>query len=329
VSSASSANDEIEHALRRFADEGDPATRLAFADAEDERIQSAVHFLAREQLLRPVVIAPPVGSSWPSEVQTVSLDDATWRPRVRDAYVTRRGDEGADDAMNDPLFFMALSVGAGLVESGVAGSTSTSASVVRAGLRGLGVADDTDLACGSFVLGVGEDLWTWADCSVVPDPSAEQLASIAIEAAQLHRRVSGDEPRVAMLSFSTAGSAQHADPTKVREALSFVRARRPDLSVDGEMQFDAAVDHEVGARKFPGSVVAGRANVFVFPDLNTGNVAYKVAQRVGRARIMGSFVLGLRRPWIDLSRGCGVGEIVATALALRAVTSSYATPVTP
>lgn len=318
------ANDEIERAVARFGGRTEKLTRIAFGDADDPRIREAVTFLAREQFIAPVVVAPPGGTLLPSDVECVDPASSVWSRTVFDALLERpygrHGEESARASLTgDSLLYMALGVGVGMAEAGIAGSSSTSANVIRAGLRGLGVAPGSDLACGAFVLGVGDDLWTWADCSVMPNPTSEQLASIAIAAATLHEEVSGDDPKVAMLSFSTAGSADHPDADKVRSALNFVHRQRPELNVDGEMQFDAAVDLEVGARKFPGSTVAGRANVFVFPDLDSANVSYKVAQRVGKARIMGSFVLGLSRPWVDLSRGCSVPEIVSTALALRSV----------
>ena len=156
---------------------------------------------------------------------------------------------------------------------------------------------------------------TYADPAVVPDPNVDQLASIAIEAADAHRRLVGDEPRVAMLSFSTLGSASHPHVDKVRDAVKVVRDRRPDILVDGEFQFDVAIDAAVAARKCPDSPVAGNANVFVFPDLDAGNIAYTITERLAGARAVGSFVLGLRRPWVDLSRGCSSDDIVAAALA--------------
>jgi phosphate acetyltransferase len=212
---------------------------------------------------------------------------------------------------------MAIGVGLGLADAGVAGAVSSSASVIRAGLRGLGLAAASDQACGAFVVAIDDSLWTWADCTVTPDPIAKELASIAYEAASWHHRVSGVQSKVALLSFSTAGSATHPSVDKMREALAILHREHPDLDADGEMQFDAAVDPEIGARKFPGSQVAGQANVFVFPDLNAANIAYKVVQRAGRSRVMGSYVLGLSRPWVDLSRGCSTEEIVSTALVLR------------
>jgi phosphate acetyltransferase len=158
-------------------------------------------------------------------------------------------------------------------------------------------------------------VFTYADPAVVPDPNAEQLATIAIAGADAHRGMLGEEPRVAMLSYTTHGSASHAAVDKVPDAVKNLRDRRPDIAVDGEFQFDVAVDAAVAARKCPGSTVAGSANVFVFPNLDAGNIAYKITERLAGARAIGSFVLGLRRPWVDLSRGCSVDDIVAAAQA--------------
>jgi phosphate acetyltransferase len=203
----------------------------------------------------------------------------------------------------------------GEVAAGIAGSLTASPDVIRAGIKTIGLARPGGLACGCFVMHFEDHAFTYVDPAVVPDPNAEELAAIAIAGADAHRALVGEEPRVAMLSFSTLGSATHTGVDKVRDAVKIVRDRRPDILVDGEFQFDVAVDAGVAARKCPGSPVAGNANVFVFPNLDAGNIAYKITERLAGARAVGSFVLGLRRPWIDLSRGCSVEDIVAAAQA--------------
>jgi phosphate acetyltransferase len=322
------SSSNVAWAVERFGSRTTGSVRLAFADAEDPRTQEAVGILAATGLVEPVVVGGPEDVSWPEGVHRIALDDSNWGPRISEAWAQRQrsrpqvGSNPIHTEEIDPLLFLALGVKLGLAEAGVAGASSTSSSVIRAGLHGLGVIEDGGLVSGVFLVGSGETLWTWSDCSVVPEPDAEQLASIAHSAATLHQQVSGERPLVAMLSFSTAGSADHPAARKVQSALSILRRDYPNLDADGEMQFDAAIDPGVGELKFPDSTVAGCANVFVFPNLNAGNIAYKVAQRVGRARILGSFVLGLARPWVDLSRGCTTEEIVGTALALRAIVSS-------
>jgi phosphate acetyltransferase len=148
---------------------------------------------------------------------------------------------------------------------------------------------------------------------VVPNPDANQLADIAISTAVNHQKLTGEEPYVAMLSFSTKGSAKHELIDKVLEATEIVKQKRPDIKVDGELQFDAAVVNSIGKKKAPGSDVAGRANVLIFPDLQAGNIGYKIAQRMGKAEAVGPVVQGLKKPLFDLSRGCSVDDIVSTA----------------
>jgi phosphate acetyltransferase len=168
-------------------------------------------------------------------------------------------------------------------------------------------------------MAIGGRVYSFADCGVVPDPSAPQLAEIAVLTADNHRRLTGEEPYVAMLSFSTLGSASHARVEKVRQATALVRVKRPDITVDGELQVDAALDPGVAGRKAPGSSVAGRANVLIFPDLDSGNIGYKIAQRMGGAEAIGPIVQGLERPCFDLSRGCTAGDIITIA-AINVVT---------
>jgi phosphate acetyltransferase len=221
--------------------------------------------------------------------------------------------EQSRETMKRDLFFGAMLVREGLADGSVAGSTASTGDVLRAGLQCIGMPQGISTVSSFFLMVFPDKTYSFADCAVVPNPDFNQLADIAISTADNHRKLLNEEPVIAMLSFSTKGSAEHELVDKVRSALKIVKERRPDLKVDGELQFDAAVVEAIGQKKAPGSEVAGKANVLVFPDLNAGNIGYKIAQRMGKAEAIGPVVQGLKRPFFDLSRGCSVDDIVSTA----------------
>lgn len=231
-------------------------------------------------------------------------------------------EDEARAAVQNPLNFAAMLVHTREVHAMVAGATNTTADVLRSVLTIIRSAEGVKVVSSFFVietdnraLGVNGCM-IFSDCAIIPRPSAEELSHIAYSSARSCQTILKAIPRVAMLSFSTKGSAKHEEVTRVREATELLISRDPSLLVDGELQFDAALDKDVAANKAPQSQVAGAANVFIFPDLASGNIGYKIAQRIGGARAYGPFIQGLRAPASDLSRGCSVEDIVITSAAM-------------
>jgi len=222
--------------------------------------------------------------------------------------------DGAAELARKPLFFAASLVALGEADGCVAGATHTTAEVIRAGIYCVGMATDIPIVSSMFLMVRGITNYSYADGGVLPDPDPSQLAAIASSSAKNHRLLTTEEPRVAFLSFSTKGSAEHSRIDKVREGLRIFREQHPEIEADGELQFDTAIIPEVAAAKAPDSSVAGRANVFVFPDLDSGNLAYKITHRLASFQALGPLIQGLARPCLDLSRGCNADDIVQVSV---------------
>lgn len=304
-----------------------PRTVL-LADALDERVLRAARHLKDERLAEPVLVGSTVEIREFAASRHINLSgikvrtpqhDPQWERLVTEFFnknkqrgITRRE---AGESMRNPLFYTASALQHGRGQLAVAGSLSSTADVLRAGLRVIGVAEDIKTVSSFFMMISPQDrVLAFADCAVVPRPDVQQLADIAIATAGNFKRLTGETPRVAMLSFSSHGSADHPLAELVRTASNLVRERRPGLVVDGELQFDAAMAPQVARQKTPDSPLQGAANVFVFPSLNAGNIGYKLAQRLAGYEAIGPFVQGLAKPWFDLSRGCSTGDIINTVI---------------
>lgn len=327
--------------IRRAA--ASPRRRLVFAESGDERIVRAADRLQRLGVADVALVGDAAEARAtarrcdlaPGGVPVIAADDPAIVERTTGALRAARGDRlAAADAgrfARDPLFQAAARVRAGDADTFVCGATRTTADVLRAALWLVGLAPGVRTLSSFFLMvmpGAPERVLTFADCGVVPDPTPAQLAEIAVLAADHHARLTGTVPHVALLSFSTRGSAEHPRVARVREALALARAARPDLHLDGELQADAALDPGVGKRKAPDSVVAGHANVLVFPDLDSGNIGYKLVQRLGGAHAYGPILMGLARQANDLSRGCTADDVVevATIACALAVPAGAASP---
>jgi len=305
---------------------------IVFPEGDESRTVQAAGELVRDALVSPILLGNEDKIRAEAARLGVSLEGITMKDPADSAeagayadalYELRKAKgltrEAAADLVKDPMYYGMMMVKLGDADGLVSGAVHTTGDMLRPALQIIKTKPGMKLVSSSFLMdcpdkSLGEDgLLVYADCVVMPCPTAEELAYIAVAAAETARTLCGfEEPRVAMLSFSTKGSAEHALVNKVREAVAIAHKIAPDLLLDGEMQFDAALVPEIAAGKAKGSPVAGRANVLIFPDLQAGNIGYKITQRIGKADCF-AVLQGLDKPCNDLSRGCSVEDIVNTA----------------
>ncbi len=298
--------------------------RIVLPEGEEDRTLQAVKIILSEQIAKPILLgdadkirsrAHELSVDLPSSVIIIDPKKSEKATDMASELFTLRRSKGmtyeqAKTAMQTVLYFGAMMVRRGECEGCVGGAVHTTADVLRAAIHCVGMTEGIKTVSSIFLM-ILEDgrAVTYGDCAVMPYPDENQLADIAIASANSHQQLTGEEPIVAMLSFSTKGSAKHEAVDKVLRALEIAKSNKPDLKIDGELQFDAAFVESVGRSKAPGSAAAGKANVFIFPNLDAGNIGYKITERIGRARAIGPILQGLAKPVNDLSRGCSPEDI--------------------
>lgn len=300
---------------------------IVLPESGDERTLLAASFLASQNICKIVLLGIEteiknrffeLGLDISDDIQVLNPITSVLLDTFSQNFYERRKEKGvtradADVVVKQDLYFAASMVSTGHADGCVAGAINTTGDVLKAAFQVIGMKKSSNVVSSVFIMSFPDGrVFTYGDCAVVPYPNAMQLASIAMDSANTHLQLTGTDPRVALLSFSSKGSAQHERVQLVVDAFEIVENQQPNLKIDGELQFDAALIEEIGKKKAPGSKVAGVANVFVFPNLDAGNIAYKITERLAGATATGPIIQGLNAPMNDLSRGCSWEDIVNT-----------------
>lgn len=281
---------------------------IVLPEYNDARVLEAARIIKEEGIAKPVILGPD------------KVDPKKKAGYVEEYYQMHKAKgiekEDVKKIFEDTLYYAAMMTHNSEVDGLVAGASHTTPDMARASIRCLGIDSRITVVSSCFIIVLPDcpyaenGTFIFADCGIIPDPNARQLACIALSAAELASKVLGLTPRIALLSYSTKGSANGRNVEKILEALKLLKAEAPDLLVDGEMQVDAAIVPEVAKIKCPDSPIGGKANIMIFPNLESGNISYKLVQRLAKARAVGPLLLGLKKPASDLSRGCSVEDIV-------------------
>lgn len=298
---------------------------IAFPDALDIRVLEAANVIYQQKLGNAVLIGKRqdienLANIHGIDIQNIEIRDpelSITAEYVSALMLSHSGIESETEARKlllNPLYFAGIAVKNGDFHGCVAGNISTTGDVIKAGLKTVGLAEGINTVSSFFVMTFPEHVLFYADCAVVPSPTVEQLSDIAAMTAVHYKKLTNNNPKVAFLSFSTKGSSAHQDAKKVNDAYTLFTSKYPHIISDGELQLDAALIPQIAQKKAPESPLSGDANILIFPDLDAGNIAYKISERLAGASAIGPIVQGLNKPYCDLSRGCSMEDIIDVAL---------------